>query len=120
MAVQNATRETILATTLWRAETFGRRLLGLMGRRGLPAGTALWIRPCNAIHTCGMRFPIDALFLDAQGVVLARFDALRPWRVTRPVRGAVGVLELASGAAAASQTAVGDRIELEGAGGPHA
>ena len=48
---------------LQRADSVAARLRGLLGRDGLPAGTGLWIRPCNAVHTLGMRFAIDIVFL---------------------------------------------------------
>ena len=35
-----------------------------LGRDGLPAGEGLWIVPCESVHTVGMRFPIDLVYLD--------------------------------------------------------
>jgi len=63
------------------AQTFRERALGLIGRRGLAAGTGLLIERCNAIHTCFMRFPIDATFLDRQGRVVRVVRNIRPWRL---------------------------------------
>lgn len=63
------------------AETFGARAKGLIGRNGLPRGRGLLIPRCNAIHTCFMRFPIDATFLDRKGRVVKVVRNIRPWRL---------------------------------------
>ena len=113
MAVVNRDRDTVVATRLLRAETILTRMRGLLGRDGLEPGEAMWIAPCSGIHTIGMRFTIDALFLDREGRVLRRFDRLVPGRLGPSVRGAAGVLELPEGAAAASDTQAGDRLVLD-------
>jgi uncharacterized protein len=73
------------------------RLLGLALRRAPPDGWALLIPRCCSIHTFGMRFAIDVVFLGAGGRVLRVERAVRPGRVVS-CRGAAGVLELAAGA----------------------
>ena len=55
---------TVVAERVKRADTFATRLVGLLGRAGLQEDEGLWISPCRGIHTMGMRFAIDALFLD--------------------------------------------------------
>ena len=71
------------------ADTFARRLRGLMLRRA-PAAPLLLTRT-SSVHTCWMRFPVDVTFLDARGRVL-REVRLRPWRAAW-CRGAAYVLE---------------------------
>jgi len=95
------------------------RLRGLLGRRGLEPGEGLLIRPTGSIHTCFMRFPIDAVFLDREGCVVGVASGVRPWRAAARRR-ARAVLELGAGQAVARGVAVGDRIVLEapGAVGP--
>lgn len=88
-----------------------RRMRGLMGRQGLPAGEGLLIRPALAVHTAFMRFPIDALFLDRELTVLAIVEGLVPWRAAAR-RGARSVLELSAGEAARCKVETGDRMEL--------
>ncbi len=56
------------------------RMRGLLGRRGLPPGEGLLIRPCNAIHTLGMRFAIDARFYDRRGRLVREALGLPPGR----------------------------------------
>ena len=63
------------------AETFAERMRGLIGRDGLEPGTGMLIPRCNCIHTCFMRFPIDATFLDGRGAVVKVVRDIRPWRL---------------------------------------
>jgi uncharacterized membrane protein (UPF0127 family) len=86
-------------------------MLGLIGRRGLPAGEGLLLCPAPSIHTAFMRFPIDALFLDRSLRVLDVVEGLRPWRVASKRR-ARAVLELPAGECARCGVEVGDRLEL--------
>ena len=79
------------------ARGFFGRALGLMGRRGLPPGEALLLAPCGEIHTCFMRFPLDAIFLDREGGVVRVVRGLRPWRMASGGRGARAVIEVQSG-----------------------
>ncbi len=88
-----------------------RRLRGLMGRRGLPAGEGLLVSPAPAIHTAFMRFPIDALFLDRNLQVLDIVEDLHPWRFASKRR-ARAVLELSAGECTRRGVRVGDMLEL--------
>ena len=92
--------------------------MGLMGRRSLAAGSALWLPGTNGIHMFFMRFPIDAVFLgrpDADGArrVMSTHRRVRPWIGIVPfIRGGHGVLELPVGAIDASGTVRGDIVRL--------
>jgi uncharacterized protein len=87
------------------------RLRGLMGRAGLPAGQGLMLRPTASIHTCFMRFPIDAVFLDADLKILGVREALSPWRMAG-ARGARAVLELPAGESRTRGLTPGLRLAL--------
>lgn len=88
--------------TAFVAERFPERLLGLAGLRSLPAGVALLIPGCRSIHTFGMRFRLDVLFV-AVGPrsleVLELHRAVPRRRVVRASRAGVGALELPTGEA---------------------
>jgi hypothetical protein len=90
------------------------RRRGLMGREGLPAGTALVIAPSNSVHTFHMRFAIDVVFAGRDGRVLKVRRALRPWRVTG-AWGAFAVIELAADSPGLDGLLVGDRLEVASA-----
>lgn len=110
--LRNITNGAVLARDLEIADTFFRRLRGLMFRRRLGPGHALLLSPCNSIHTCFMRFAIDVLFLDYEHRIVHIAHSVPPFRLVFPVRDAVFVLELAAGTAADTCAAVGDEIDL--------
>lgn len=87
------------------------RLKGLLGRSGLEQGEGLLLRPASSVHTCFMRFPIDAVFLDRELVVVGISDGLEPWRAAGR-RGAKAVLELSAGEAARRGLSVGEQLTL--------
>lgn len=110
----NQTRQAYLATELAVANTHWTRLRGLLGLRpgDFSNGSGLWITPCHGVHTLGMGFPIDVVYLDRGMSVIHIQHDLRPWRFA-PVRAqAVSVLELPCRTAAETGTAVGDKIEI--------
>ncbi|HEY6378355.1 MAG TPA: DUF192 domain-containing protein [Candidatus Dormibacteraeota bacterium] len=94
------------ASTLWS------RFWGLMGRRALPAGHGLAITPCSSIHMFFMRFPVDVAFVAGDGTVKRVYHGLRPWRVSRIVRGARTALELPAGTLAAAGVEAGATLQL--------
>jgi uncharacterized protein len=91
------------------ARSFAQRAIGLLATRSLPPAEGLLIVPCRSIHTFGMRYAIDALFVDRQGSVLAMHPRLSPWRIAS-CAAAVAVLELAAGAAQRAELRVGSRL----------
>jgi uncharacterized membrane protein (UPF0127 family) len=114
----NLDRNTVLAERVVLAEHWGARLRGLLGRDGLAEGEALLIRPCTSIHSCFMRFVFDAVFLDAEGRVRHLVSRMKPWRFSRVVLDAAGVLELPAGVIEKTGTRIGDRVELAPAPAP--
>ena len=119
LRARNETRETTLADAVETAASLWGRFMGLMGRRSLPPGHALWLPGDNGIHMFFMRFPIDAIFLgrpapDGSRQVVAAKRDVRPWLGMVPlVRGADGVLELPTGSIEATGTAAGDVVRFE-------
>jgi len=109
-AALDETSRTVVAERVWRADTFVSRLVGLLGRDGLMESEALWISPCKGIHTIGMTFPIDVVFLSREMRVVALRENVAPWRATRFFRSATSVLELAAGSIRRSGVAVGDQM----------
>ena len=73
----------VLAKEVEIANTYFTRLKGLMFRRGLEPGKGLLLDPCPQIHTCFMRFNIDAVFFNKDGLVLYVAEQMKPWRYVR-------------------------------------
>jgi uncharacterized membrane protein (UPF0127 family) len=114
LIARNLDTGAIVATNVAVADTRATRAVGLLARDGLNPGEALWIVPSRGVHTCWMRFTIDVVALDDEGVVVDRVVRLKPWRIRLPRRGTAGVLELAAGALDRTGTSLGDQIELSG------
>lgn len=110
----NQTRQTYLATELALANTHWTRLRGLLGLHAddFRNGSGLWIVPCHGVHTLGMGFAIDVVYLDLAMKVIDVQDSVRPWRFTPIRRSAASVLELPCRRAAETKTAIGDTIEI--------
>jgi uncharacterized protein len=70
---------------------------GLIGRKSLPAGHAMWFVPCTSIHTFFMQFSIDLLFLSRELVVTDVRVDVKPWRTALGPQGAYSVLEAQTG-----------------------
>ncbi|HZD54740.1 MAG TPA: DUF192 domain-containing protein [Candidatus Aquicultoraceae bacterium] len=112
LKVRNTTRDCVLVDEVRRATSFFSRMRGLLGTGGLPPGKGLWICPCNGIHSLGMAFEFDALFLDAEMRVVAQYRRFRKNRLSRIFWDARGVLELPEGTIERTGTEVGDAIEF--------
>ena len=89
----------IVTARLTIADKFWPRLVGLQFRRAIPSDAGLLLVPCNSVHTCFVRFPVDVVFLDRNGSVLAVRRNLRPWRVAFGPRKSHAAVELAAGSA---------------------
>jgi uncharacterized protein len=91
------------------ADTALARMRGLLGRRDLPSGEGILLKPASSVHMAFMRFPIDAVFLDRDLRVVKVAADLQPWRLAGS-RGAKAVLEIPAGEAARRGLSVGDRL----------
>lgn len=111
----NRTRQAYLATNLRVAGTHWSRLRGLMGAKAenFCAGTGLWIVPSHGVHTMGMRFPIDVLYLDENKTVVYARQSIKPWRIAPVNMKTVSVLELPRHTLDSTGTRVGDHVEIE-------
>jgi uncharacterized protein len=78
------------------AESWRARLRGLAWKREPPDGWALLFPRCRSVHTFGMRFPIDVVFLDRRGWPIAIERGVRPGRLVTCRRAAV-VIETKAG-----------------------
>jgi uncharacterized membrane protein (UPF0127 family) len=112
MKVRNATRDRLLGDGVGKAISPLARMRGLLGVEGLSPGEGLWICPCNSIHSLGMAFEFDALFLDGGMRVVALYRRFRKNRLSRIYWNARGVLELPEGTIERTGTEVGDELEF--------
>jgi len=111
MKAFNLTRDTVVADKVEVADSGARRRKGLLGRTGLDADEGLWIVPCESVHTFGMKFPIDLIYLDRTRRVRKVRSNVGAWRISGCLS-AHSVLELAAGTVVRTQTKPGDRLEF--------
>lgn len=105
----SAESATIVVPNLKLAATFWTRFRGLQFRRELPIGEGLLIAPCRSIHTHWMRFAIDVVMMNGEGVVLKLQQNLRPWRTCSGPKETRFVLEVPADFAVAQ---VGERLAI--------
>lgn len=112
--VYNKTRETFVATSASVADTYVSRLVGLLGRtrRWARPGQGLWIVPSYGVHTIGMLFSIDLVFLDRGNHVVHIEEHVRPFRISKVILKADSVLELPPHTIFRTRTHVGDLLEI--------
>ena len=112
--IYNKTRETFVATEATVADSYLRRLVGLLGKtkRWAQLGRGLWIVPSRGVHTIGMLFPIDLLFLSKEKEVIHVEEYVRPFRISAVSLRAMSVVELPAHTIFRTGTRVGDRLEI--------
>jgi uncharacterized membrane protein (UPF0127 family) len=89
------------------------KLIGLLRDRTLEFGDGMWLKPCNSIHSFGMHFPFDAIFLDKKLCVVHLVADMKPWRISKIVFSAHSVLEVPAGMIRQSATDIGDQFEMQ-------
>jgi uncharacterized protein len=113
--VYNKTRETFVATEATVANDYFRRLVGLLGKtkRWAKSGRGLWIIPSRGVHTIGMMFPIDLIFLNKNKEVVHVEEHVRPFRISKVSLKTTSVLELPAHTIYLSGTRIGDQLEID-------
>ena len=112
MPIINLTKQTWLATKVRKADNFVTRLIGLLKRTHLGPEEALWLMPSKGIHTIGMKFPIDVLFLTKNNEVVGLISGMPPFRISAIHLRSYSVIELPNGTIRKSQTELGDKLEI--------
>lgn len=103
----------LLASKVVSADTWLKRLKGLLGSDQLPSRTALWLLPCKGIHTIGMKYAIDVLFIDRKNRVKKVSINLPPYRICRAGKGTHSVIELPAGSVQQAEIKRGDKILIQ-------
>ena len=114
VSFNNRTRQSSVATRAKVADGYFSRLVGLLGTtRAWPQpGRGLWIVPSRGVHTLGMKYSLDLIFLDREHRVVEVQENIRPWRISKVTLQAHSVLELPAGTLARTETCVGDQLEV--------
>lgn len=110
LSFRNETKDKLLASRVTCARGFVDRLSGLLVAPKLAPGEGLWLMPCRMIHTWGMRYSLDILFLDADLRVVGSCEQLTPFRLSPLHLRARSVLELVAGTISSVEVQIGDQL----------
>lgn len=102
----------VVVENLKTADNIITRLIGLLNKSSLNDGEGLLIKPCRSIHSIGMKFVFDAVFLDKDNKVVYIIHEMHPMRISPIVSEAVSVLEIPAAAAKRTCLAIGDKLEI--------
>ena len=107
----NAERGSVLASQVEPAFDSTTRKKGLLGRDSIPDDYALIIAPCSAVHTFGMRTPLDLVFVAKNGTITKTCRGVQPWRMAGSMR-AHAVVEAAPGFIDRHEIVPGETVAL--------
>src|SRR5579875_3578679 len=108
--VFNKTRESFLSLSVGAADTHFARLRGLVGRLRLKSDEGIWVIPSQGVHSIGVLFPIDLVYLSADYHVLQVVESFGSFRIGPIRKNCASVLELPTRTIYSSQTQVGDQL----------
>ncbi len=112
MKVVNLSNGTEIADNIGCADSFFKRLKGLMFTKNLPAGHGLLIKPCQSIHTFFMKYPIDVVYLDGNNEIVGLDEDMNPAKIGKVHRKSKSVLELPSGTIRNAELKVGHYLSI--------
>jgi len=113
MSAKNLTKHSLLGHTLLTLNKNFPRTLKHINQFGIPEGYALWISPCSAIYTVGMKNPVDIVFLDRERRIIKILRNFPPSCFVEADSESIGALELPPNRLAETNTFLGDEIELQ-------
>lgn len=108
--VFNATQESFLSLRVKPADTHFARLKGLVGKLRLEADEGMWVLPSSGVHTIGVPFSIDLIYLDEKNRVVHMIESFGGFRIGPLRMKCASVLELPTRTIYSSQTQLGDQL----------
>ncbi len=112
LTIRNLSKNTVLGDRIEAADTSEKRRTGLLKHTGLGTGEGLWIVPCEGVHTFGMKFAIDVVYVNKKKQVVKVRPNMVQRRISLCLR-AHSVVELPVGVIEATMTVPGDQLGFE-------
>lgn len=112
MVIYNSTKNNIVLKEGRVADSFMKRLKGLMFTPTLGRDEGLIITPCNSIHMFFMNYPLDVIFLNEKDEVVGIVNDIKPWRVSKVFLKAKYCIEMPVGTIEAKRISIGDRLSF--------
>ena len=113
MRVLNSTRGSVVGDEIRVADGVWSRFVGLLGSAALAPGAGLLLYPSQGVHTLGMLFAIDVVFLSQDFQVVALRERLKPFRMTSLIPRSTSVLELPAGTIRSCSIEINDQLVIE-------
>jgi uncharacterized protein len=113
LKVVNLSNGAELVNNLSTADTFFKRLRGLMFSKKLPAGHGLLIQPCQSIHTFFMKYSIDVLYISKDLEIVGMDETIMPAKVGKFQKRSYSVLELPAGTIRTTETKIGNYLTIK-------
>jgi uncharacterized protein len=110
--VYNQTRECFLSLNVHAADTVISRLRGFIGKLRLEADEGIWVVPSQGVHTLGLFFPLDLIYLDENFRVIHLIEYFPSFRIGPLKVRAESVLELPTHTIYSSHTQPGDQLVI--------
>ena len=110
--VYNQTRECFLSLNVKAADTIFSRLKGFIGRFKLRSDEGIWVVPSRGVHTLGLFFPLDLIYLDENYRVIHLVEYFPSFRIGPLRTQAESVLELPTHTIYSSHTQPGDQLVI--------
>lgn len=110
--IRNMTKNNLIIKEAQVADSFFTRFRGLLGRKDLKDDTGLIIKPCNSIHMIGMKFSIDAIFIDKDNKVCHIIPSMKAMSISPLIKKAKYVIEVPEGTSKIKRIDINDRIEM--------
>ena len=111
--VRHGITRRVLAWRVRRCDGWLERAVGFLPRKAIAPEEGLWFEGCGAVHTVGMRVPLDIVFLDDAKRVVKAVPGVQPYKPYVGAAGATTVAEFGPGFLSANPLRAGDKLELE-------
>ncbi|MGI6119136.1 MAG: DUF192 domain-containing protein [Desulfosporosinus sp.] len=103
----------IIADQVSIADSFFKRLIGLLKHQSLATSAGILLSPCKQVHTIGMNFSIDVIFLSVDDQIVHIEYSMPPGKISKYVRSAARVLEVQAGLVLIQELKLGDQVHIE-------
>lgn len=110
--IMNLTIGNIILEKVEIANSFFTRLKGLLGRERLEKKEGLIIKPCNSVHTIGMKFPIDVAFVNNDDEIIHIIYSMFPGKFSHVIKNSKYVIEVNAGVFRNQGLKIGDKIKI--------
>lgn len=110
--ILNLSKGTVFLEDVIIAKSFFARLKGLLGKDNLEEDEGIIIKPCNSVHTIGMKLTIDVAFVDKNNKVIHIISEMPPGKFSPIIRGGVYAIEARAGTIERKQLNIGDKLEI--------